>query len=51
MDENEVSMIKQVKIIGVPIVDVYKSCLLCKACIEPMTPRMFKDRLRNDTAI
>ena len=43
IDEDEyVSVIKQVKIIGVPTLDVYKSCLLCKARIEPMTPPLGK---------
>lgn len=41
-EDEEVSMTKQVKIIGVPILDVYKSYLLCKARVEPMTPPMGK---------
>jgi len=32
--DEEVSVIHQVKIIGVPALDTYKSCLLCKARVE-----------------
>ena len=41
-EEDEVSVIHQVKIMGVPALDIYKLCLLCKARIKPMTPPMGK---------
>ena len=40
--DEEISIIHQVKIIGVSALDTYKSCLLCKASIEPMTPPLGK---------
>ena len=36
--DEEVSVIHQVKIVRVLALDTYKSCLLCKARIVPMTP-------------
>lgn len=41
-EEDDDSMIRDVKIIGVPSLDIYKACLLCKAWIEPMTPPLGK---------
>ena len=37
-DEDEISVIKNVTIIGVPHLDKYKACLQCKARVETQTP-------------
>lgn len=36
--EDEITMIKNITIIGVPHLDKYKGCLQCKARVEPLTP-------------
>jgi len=36
--EEEETTIDSVQIVGVPLLDVCKSCLQCKARVEPMTP-------------
>ena len=41
-EENESTTIHDVQIIGVSQLDIYKSCLQCKARVEPQTPPMGK---------
>ena len=40
--EDEVSVIHQVTIVSVSALDIYKSCLLCRARIKPMTQPLGK---------
>ena len=40
--EEEETTIDSVQIVGVPLLDMYKACLQCKARVEPMTPPLGK---------
>ena len=37
-NEEECTCINQVQVIGIPQIDVYRTCLLCRTCVEPCTP-------------
>ena len=41
-DDDEYTTIYNVKIVGVPQLDNYRSCLQCKARVEPLTPPLGK---------
>ena len=41
-DDEQFTAISQVQVIGVPQVDIYRSCLQCKARVEPCTPPLGK---------
>ena len=41
-DEEDTTTIQNVLIVGVPSLDIYKACLLCKARVEPLSPPMGK---------
>ena len=43
--EEEETTIDSVQIVGVPLLDVCKACLQCKARVEPMTPPHGKCRV------
>ena len=41
-EDEELLLIQNVSIVGIPYLDTYKSCLKCKARVEPQTPPLRK---------